>query len=83
MSKRNFKKDDIIEIEWTDAATTQGWCSPDRLTRDNGLSPCKTVGYFFRKTKNSIQTSKGTSGDDRCDTQSIPLAGVKKIRKLK
>ena len=83
MSKRNFKKDDIIEIEWTDAATTQGWHSGTHLLRNDGLSLCKTVGYFFRKTKNSIQTSKGVSEDDRCDTQSIPLAWVKKIRKLK
>lgn len=82
--RRKLKFNEIIEVEWDDAATLQGWHSERRLAEDDGLSPCKTVGYFLRETKKSVQFSKSISpdGDTRCDTESIPKDTIRKIRRL-
>lgn len=86
MSRRPYKVDEILEIEWDDAATTQNWHSPDckGLKKNDGLSRCNTVGYFLRETKRSIQVSKCHADDaDRSDTQSIPIHSIRKVRRLR
>lgn len=85
MAKRNYKKDDVVEVIWDDAATTHGWHSRNikNLKDNDGLVRCRTVGYFIRSNKRAIQITQGLGDDDLKDTQSIPMSTVKKTRRLK
>ncbi len=85
MSKRPYKKNEILEIIWDDAATTQNWHSPNikNLKDNDGLVRCNTIGYFVRQTKKAIQVTQGYSTSDLKDTQAIPASTIRKIRRLK
>jgi len=81
-----YKLNEVLEIIWDDAATTQGWHRPGckSLMSNGGLSRSNTIGYFLRETKNAIQISKSYTEDgDRSDTQTIPIGVIRKVRRLK
>lgn len=79
-----IKLNTLIEIEWIDASTSQGWRSPSNLDRICGLANCRTVGYFYEQNKDAIKLSKSIDDQecDRLDTQAIPINCVKKIHRL-
>lgn len=79
-----YSQYDILEIDWEDTCTTQGWCSNRRL-KGGKPARCRTVGYLFEETKSYV--SVGISIDRRneswMDTQTIPRGCIKKIKRIK
>ena len=84
MRKVNYRKREILEIEWDDTATTCGWKS-DKFLEKEAPAPCRSVGYFIKQNKNCITVTKCLAIDDNdgLDAQTIPKGCVKKIRRLK
>ena len=84
--KQEYKENELLEIEWVDTTTVQNWHSPNSklLTINDGLSECKSVGFFLRQTKKSIQITQALCDDGgRCNTQVIPLSTITKIKRVK
>lgn len=83
--RRKYKKNEVIEVIWDDAATTSNWHSRNvkNLKNNDGLVRCNTVGYFVRETKKAIQITQGYSEHDIKDTQSIPISTIRKTRRIK
>ena len=87
MAKQKYTSNEVIEVVWDDAATTQSWPSPNckGLKENSGVVRCCTVGYFVRETKSAIQITQGYSygSKDLKDTQAIPANAIRKTRRLK
>ena len=86
MAKQVYKPDEILEIVWDDAATTNSWHSPNHkcLRTNCGLIKVTTAGHFLRMTKKAIQVSHAISKDgDRKDTQAIPIGSIRKVKRLR
>lgn len=86
MTKTQYQENDKLEIDWDDTTTIQNWHSPNSkyLMINNGLTKCKSVGFFLRGTEKSIQISQCFSDDDaRCNTQVIPVNTIVSIKKVK
>lgn len=85
MTKRPYKKNEIVEIEWEDSSCHHGWRSNEVLDRDNDVEQCRTVGYFYRETKRGIRLSAAIDNNDqeRSDTWTVPKSCIRKVRRLK
>lgn len=83
MKTAKYKKNEIIEVLWNDAATACGWKSRNSLEKETP-APCRAVGYFCQQNKNSITIIKCIGEDDNqgLDAQTIPMGCVKKIRRI-
>ena len=78
-----YQENDLLEIIWDDAQTTQNWHYPDSrfLKENDGLSRCKSTGYFLRQTKNSIQITQCIAEHGaRCNTQTIHIDTIVSIK---
>lgn len=86
VKKPKYQENDVIEIEWVDTTTVQNWHNPNskHLRVNDGLTKCKSAGFFLRLTEKTIQISQAFSDDgSRCNSQCIPLSTIIKIRRLK
>lgn len=84
--KQEYQVNEILEIEWYDTTTVQNWHSSNSklLTINDGLSECKSVGFFLRQTEKSIQITQALCDDGgRCNSQVIPLSTITKIKRVK
>ena len=84
MRKVNYRKREILEIEWDDTATTGGWKTSKYLEKEVP-APCRSVGYFIKQNKNCITIAKCVSDNDGdcLDAQTIPDGCIKKIKRLR
>lgn len=85
MIETQYQENDNLEIEWNDTQTIQNWHSSNSrfLTENDGLSACKSTGFFLRQTEKSIQISQCFSDDNaRCNTQIIPINTIVSIKKV-
>lgn len=85
MTKRSYKRDEVIEIEWEDASCHHGWRSNKVLDNDSDVERCRTVGYFYKETKKSIRLSPAIDDteNERSDTWTVPKSCIRKIRRLR
>lgn len=85
MSKRPYKRGEILEIEWFDAATRSGWHRGEYWEEVAKADLCKSTGYFFKETKREINIalSKDPNLVDFSDMHSIPKGTIKRVRRLK
>ena len=83
-SKRTLTNKQLIEVYWEDATSVEGW-NESVAGLGDGLLPCRTVGYFIRYTKKSIQLAPtySTLTLAAADIWSIPRKCVTKVRKVK
>ena len=58
-----------VEIEWIDSATNRGWQRPEEITKQPTTSPCLSIGYLTRFTKEDVQVIQSRH-DTRKDTTS-------------
>ena len=82
----DFKVGDLIEIDWVDSYSLEGWMSRDSDIGVNDKSPhlCKTVGYVFVERKDWITTTASTSnGGNIHGCLSIPKVAVTKVKVLR
>lgn len=80
-----LKKGDRIEVYWRDHTSLHGWRSEADVDKNAFCSPCKSMGYFYKKTKKDFILSRTieTDSKDRLETEIIPLGMVEKIKKLR
>jgi hypothetical protein len=75
------KKERIIYLEWTDAASTIGWCSVDECA---GLMLIKTCGYLVYEDENQIVVATSSSSQGKyTDPIAIPKSCVEKRKWVK
>jgi len=78
---KDYPKDKILEVTWVDIVQDPNWL--DEKNIDNETCPlCKTVGYFYKLTKDFFYLSSTISGSQR-DITIIPTGCIKKIRSLR
>lgn len=84
MRKVNYRKKEILEIEWDDTATSCGWKSDKFLERETP-APCRSVGYFIKQNKNCITIVKCVADGDKdgLNAQTIPNGCIKRIKRLR
>lgn len=81
MGKTGLKKGEKIEIYWRDSTSLHGWHNEDYIDKNAFCSPCKSIGYFYKKTKNGFILSRTVETDskERLETEIIPEK-VKRLR---
>ena len=74
----------IVEIFWRDASTIGGWQDKESYEKHD-IVECRTVGFFLKKTKNSITVvTTFVPGFHDCNQSiSIPLSWCSKIKVLR
>lgn len=77
MGRKGLK---IIEVEWEDAATVDGWHEADT---EPGGSMCLTVGYLVAETKERISLAGSVGDDEACAVMTIPKGCVRKRRVIR
>ncbi len=88
MSKRLWpNKGEIVEVEWVDAASTNGWQRGDDIDReqavDGGLVECRSTGYLLSKDKRAVRLAQSqTTHGSVSEIQAIPRSCVRSIKKL-
>lgn len=76
----SIKKFDVVAVYWRDAASYHGWRD---LDGEFSLLPGVTVGLLIRKMKDAVVIARTImENDDVGGVQIIPLAWVKRIKKL-
>lgn len=81
-----FGVGDLIEIDWVDSYSIEGWISKDTDIGVNEEHPhsCTTVGYVLVDRKKWITTTASTSnGGNIHGCLSIPKVAVTQVRVLK
>ena len=78
----DFKVGDLIEIDWVDSYSLEGWMDEDVKQLDDHT--CKTVGYVVVERKDWITTTASTSnGGNIHGCLSIPKVAVTKVKVLR
>ena len=74
-----------MEVEWVDSCSSTRWESLEYYQRNTGTSICRSTGYLLSKTEDHIVLVQSISGstDNVAESIAIPMAAVRKIRKLK
>lgn len=82
MSKKEFHKFPLVEVEWVDSCSQGRWGSLDNY--DTNPTKCRSSGYLRHKDKKSIQLIQ-THNEDKSilDSITIPRGCVTKIRLFK
>ena len=82
MAIPKIKQGTIVEIEWCDASTQDGWV--DIKDVEHGLSKVETIGYLYKQDEEVITVifSKG-EGDEVLSPFGIPTNAITSIRELK
>ena len=87
MSKRSYKRGEILEIEWFDATTRSGWHRSEHWEKVAKADLCKSTGYFFRETKREISIALSKDPEpgmsEFSDMHSIPKGTIKRVRRLR
>ena len=80
-------KGEIVEVEWTDAASTNGWQLKVDVDReqadDRGLIECRSTGYLLSKDRRAVRLVQSQSAHGSvAEIQAIPLSCVRSIKWL-
>ena len=78
-----LKKDDIVQIIWRDATSSEDFPIHKIKNPTEMLSVCKNVGFFVGRDKGAICVATQISDDLKMDLLVIPLSWTIKIIKLK
>jgi hypothetical protein len=85
MSERAWPtKGDLIEVEWIDSASTNGWQEGDPNDADDGgLVVCRSAGYLWGKDRRAVRIvqSQSTHGST-AEMIAIPRSCVRSITRL-
>lgn len=72
----------IVEVEWIDSATTNGWHDEFDLD-DGGLITCRSVGYLLSRDRRSVQLVQSQSSHGAsAELTAIPRSCVRSIKTL-
>lgn len=80
-------KGEIVEVEWIDAASTNGWQRATDIDQeqahDGGLVECRSTGYVLSKDPRSIRLAQSQSAHGSvAEVQAIPRSCIRSIRRL-
>lgn len=80
-----LKKGDRIEIFWRDATSLHGWRSEMYIDKDAYCPLCRSVGYFYSKSKKGFVLSRDVESEsgERNETEVIPLGMVERVKRLR
>ena len=78
---RNYEKNKLLEVVWVDIVQDPSWLDEDKI-EESECPMCKTVGYFYKQTKEFFYLSSTISGSQR-DVTIIPIGCIKKVRSLR
>ena len=80
-----MRKRRLYRVEWEDTASSGGWRREDDVLKEQrGTVSIVTVGYFMRRNKKEILLCQSYDEYDKTnDRIAIPMACVKRIRRLK
>ncbi len=76
---------DIVEIEWTDSASTGGWRDLRKFEKEGDIINCCSVGYLLKRDKKQailVQSHDCTLGKGN-DVIAIPASIIRKVNLLK
>lgn len=81
-----FRKWQVIEIDWVDSISRDRWAFEDDVELQDNDMYHKTIGYFFRETKESINVVQSKTNNGRKESSvlavmTIPKVAIKKIKK--
>ena len=79
-----FAKRSLIEVEWRDATSVQGWNSIADLAENFGSMKVRTVGYLIKQSKDEIMLGMTQTIDDSTNmAMVIPAKWVTKVKVLR
>lgn len=75
----------IVEVEWTDSASANGWRTPSAAWAAIGKRPevCRSVGYLWKRNARRLLLVQSQSGGGLVDeVLSVPVSAVVRMRTL-
>jgi hypothetical protein len=81
MKKVKYKKNQILEVVWSDIVEESAWLSEDAAKSEKAAT-CRHVGYFLCNDRKNIKISSGICNDGDRSVTVIPWAVVDKINPL-
>ena len=79
-----LKQWDLVEIEWRDSTSYDGWMSEPAsksLAEDEDCL-CRTAGYMLHRDKRHMTIVRDRGDDNVGGMMRIPTVAIKSIRKL-
>lgn len=74
----------IVEVEWIDSASTNGWQGHDVFEEEAGLIECRSTGYLISKDRVSVKIEQSQSNHGSgAELLAIPRSCVTAITVLK
>lgn len=84
---KKYKKDDVLEIKWTDTFGYNGWEDDEGIDKRTNKEDCLFVGYLIKETKAYFIICMGLDKNKDFFSYNkpcwIPKGFVNSIRKLK
>jgi hypothetical protein len=82
MTQRKYP---LVEIEWTDSCSSNGWGTPERHMSKYTISRCRSVGYLIERNAKHVIVSQSLSDDtgNAAEVLAVPASCIKRLRRLK
>lgn len=73
----------LVEVEWIDSASTNGWRGGDTVDGDDGLSVCRSAGYLIASDRAVVKIVQSqTTQGHTAEQIAIPRSCVRRITPL-
>ena len=71
------------EVEWVDTCSHSGWQDPDFVLSEAAPVRVASMGYVVKKDKDAIVLVQTIGPQMMAEAMAIPMAIVKRVRRLK